>query len=400
MVIPTHEQGIRDISVLIPSSHNSRTHSDEQIKQICDSMQRFGFTAPVIIDEENNIIAGHCRVLAADSVGIKDIPVVVLQGLTDVEKEAYLIADNKLSLNAGWDFNVLQDRFKYLLDNQFDLALTGFNEDEIASLMPPDDVVGLCDEDEAPCENVETRCAPGDLWLLGDHRLLCGDSTVSTDVERLMGGELADLLITDPPYNVEYTGKTKDSLKIENDSMSDEDFRTFLRDAFVSADMFMKPGACFYIWHADSEGYNFRGACMDAGWTVRQCLIWNKNTIVMGRQDYHWKHEPCLYGWKEGKGHHWASDRKQSTVLEFNKPMRNDVHPTMKPVELIEYQLMNNTKLNWNVLDLFAGSGTTLIACEKNRRKSYNMELDPKYCDVILARWEKFTGKKAVRDGE
>jgi site-specific DNA-methyltransferase (adenine-specific) len=225
---------------------------------------------------------------------------------------------------------------------------------------------------------------------------MCGDSTSIDAAEKLMDGHLADQLITDPPYNVAYEGKTKDALTIQNDSMSDDSFREFLRDAFTAADTVMKAGAVFYIWHADSEGYNFRGACKDAGWTVRQCLIWNKNSLVMGRQDYHWKHEPCLYGWKDGAGHLWSTDRKQVTVLEFNRPTRNDIHPTMKPVDLIEYQVLNNTKGSDIVLDLFGGSGSTLIACEKTNRNNRSMELDPKYCDVIVKRWQEYTGKQAT----
>lgn len=237
----------------------------------------------------------------------------------------------------------------------------------------------------------------GDLWQLGDHRLICGDSTDATVIEELLGGEMADLLITDPPYNVDYTGKTKDALKIKNDVMENGQFREFLRDAFYSADLVMRKGAVFYIWHADSEGYNFRGACHDVGWTVRECLVWNKNVMVLGRQDYQWKHEPCLYGWKDGASHLWASDRKQTTVLNFNRPMRNGEHPTMKPVELFAYQISNNTHEGDKVLDLFGGSGTTIIACEQLKRKGFCCELDPHYCDVIIDRWERFTGEKAVR---
>ena len=229
---------------------------------------------------------------------------------------------------------------------------------------------------------------------------MCGDSTSIDAVETLMGGGLADQLITDPPYNVKYTGKTKDALKIQNDNMGDDQFRQFLRDAFVTADAVMKPGAVFYIWHADSEGYNFRGAVHDTGWKVRQCLIWKKQTLVMGRQDYHWKHEPCLYGWKDGAGHLWATDRKQTTILEFDRPSRSGEHPTMKPVALFEYQMLNNTKGADVVLDLFGGSGTTAIAAEKNGRISRLMELDPKYVDVIVKRWQEFTGKSATLESD
>lgn len=226
---------------------------------------------------------------------------------------------------------------------------------------------------------------------------MCGDSTSIDDIEKLMDGRQADLLLTDPPYNVDYTGKTKDALKIENDMLDNDSFRQFLRDAFSGANAVMRPGACFYIWHADSEGYNFRGACFDCGWNVRQCLIWNKNSLVMGRQDYQWKHEPCLYGWKDGAGHTWVSDRKQTTVLDFDRPTKNDIHPTMKPVKLFAYLIENNTGDGDAVLDLFNGSGTTIMACEQTERSAYTMELDPRYVDAAIDRWEKFTGKKAVK---
>jgi len=250
-------------------------------------------------------------------------------------------------------------------------------------------------EDEVP-EEAETRCKLGDIWQLGNHRLICGDSTDVNVIERLMDGNKADLYITDPPYNVDYEGKTKDALKIQNDKMDNESFRQFLRDAFYSADSVMRNGAVFYIWHSDSEGYNFRGACLDVNWKVRECLIWNKNSMVMGRQDYQWKHEPCLYGWKEGASHLWASDRKQTTVLDFSRPNRNAEHPTMKPVALFAYQITNNTHEDDRVLDSFGGSGTTIIACEQLKRTAYSCELDPHYCDIIIQRWENLTGREAV----
>lgn len=224
---------------------------------------------------------------------------------------------------------------------------------------------------------------------------MCGDSTKIDDVKKLMGNELADMLLTDPPYNVDYEGKTQDKLKIENDKMDNDRFRQFLVDAFSNADMVMKSGAVFYIWHADSEGYNFRGACTDVNWKVRQCLIWAKNSMVLGRQDYQWKHEPCLYGWKDGAGHLWASDRKQTTVLNFDRPTKNDLHPTMKPISLFAYQIKNNTHSGDNVLDLFGGSGTTIMACEQNSRMAFSMEFDPRYAQTIIERWEAFTGEKA-----
>jgi site-specific DNA-methyltransferase (adenine-specific) len=307
-----------------------------------------------------------------------------------------VIADNRLALNAGWDDQMLTVELQELDSESFDLSLLGFEADELNALLNPiKETEGLTDEDEVPEVPEEPKTKPGDIYKLGRHRLMCGDSTSIDAVEKLVDGSLVDILITDPPYNVAYEGKTKDALKIKNDSMGDDQFRQFLRDAFVSADAVMKPGAVFYIWYADVETFNFSGAVKDANWKLSQILVWKKDSLVMGRKDYHFIHEPCIYGWKEGAAHLWASDRKQTSVFEFKKPKKNDVHPTMKPVELIEYQLLNNTKGADIVLDLFGGSGTTLIAAEKNGRMARLMELDPKYCDVIVKRWEDFTGQKA-----
>lgn len=278
--------------------------------------------------------------------------------------------------------------------------ITGFSQDEIDDLLDDFDESAEVEEEELPEPPQEPKSKPGDLWILGNHRLLCGDSTSQEDVARLMGDDRADLWLTDPPYNVSYTGKTKDSLTIQNDEMDDESFRRFLVSAYFAADSVLKDGASFYIWHADSEGFNFRGACRDIGWKVRECLIWVKNAFVMGRQDYQWKHEPCLYGWKEGASHNWYSDRSQSTVLEFARPSRNGEHPTMKPVELFRYLIGNSTRKGQIVLDSFGGSGTTLIACEDIGRKARLIELDPAYCDVIIERWQNFTGQKAIRESD
>lgn len=383
---------------LLPYARNSRTHSTEQIAQIAASIQEFGFTNPVLVDENNGIVAGHGRVLAAQSLGMEEVPTINIGWMSEAQRRAYVIADNQLALNAGWDESILAEEVAWLNDQNFSTDLLGFDPEFLEDLLADDEPVsvGLTDDDAAPTVRADAVSVPGDVWLLGKHRVMCGDSTSIDAVETLMKGGLADQLITDPPYNVAYTGKTKEALTIQNDSMGGEDFRQFLRDAFVAADMVMKPGAVFYIWHADIEGYNFRGACMDAGWKVRQCLIWKKQTLVMGRQDYHWKHEPCLYGWKEGAGHLWASDRKQTTVLEFDRPSKSTLHPTMKPVDLVEYQVLNNTKGADVVLDLFGGSGSTMIACEKTGRHARLMELDPRYCDVIVRRWQEFTGKQAV----
>jgi DNA modification methylase len=385
----------RKVTDLIPYARNSRTHSDEQVAQIAASIKEFGWTNPILTDGDNGIIAGHGRLAAARKLGHEEVPTIELVGLTETQKKAYIIADNRLALNAGWDNEMLTIELNDLMADGFALEILGFDPKELNALLEPEVVEGLTDEDAVPEVPEEPKTKKGDIYQLGKHRLMCGDSCSTNDMEKLCDGQLVDMWLTDPPYNVAYEGKTKDALTIQNDSMGDDQFRQFLRDAYVTADLVMKPGAVFYIWHADSEGYNFRGAAQDAGWKVRQCLIWKKSTMVMGRQDYHWKHEPCLYGWKEGAGHLWATDRKQTTILEFDKPSRNGEHPTMKPVALFEYQMLNNTKGGDIVLDSFGGSGTTLLAAEKHGRYARIMELDPKYCDVIVKRWEDFTGKKA-----
>lgn len=308
--------------------------------------------------------------------------------MTKEQEMAYRLADNKLN-ESPWDNGLVLEDLKALALANYNVELTGFSVDLVLEKKDGED-----DVPEAP---KEPRAKLGDLFKLGEHRLLCGDSTNAEDVSRLMAGTEADILITDPPYNVDYTGKTKDALKIGNDNKTDEEFCSFLSSAFFNANNAMRKGAVYYIWHADSEGFNFRKACRDAGWTVRQCLIWHKNVMVMGRQDYHWQHEPCLYGWKDGAAHIWNTDRKQTTILNFDRPTASKEHPTMKPVAMIMYQLCNNTEAGNVALDLFMGGGSTLIACEKAGRRCYGMELDPKYIDVIVERWEKFTGLKAEK---
>jgi DNA modification methylase len=386
----------RKVEDLIPYVNNSRKHSDEQVAQIASSIKEFGWTNPILIDGTNSIIAGHGRLMAARKLKMEEVPTIELSHLTDTQRKALVIADNKLALNADWDTTLLTIELDELLKDGFALDILGFNADELTALLEPEQVDGLTDEDAVPEVPEEPKTKLGDIYQLGNHRLMCGDSCSVTDMNKLVNDRQVDMWLTDPPYNVAYEGKTKDALTIQNDSMTNDVFRQFLRDAYVTADTVMKAGAVFYIWHADLEGYNFRGAAQDAGWKVRQCLVWKKSTMVMGRQDYHWKHEPCLYGWKEGAGHLWATDRKQTTILEFDRPNRNKEHPTMKPVELFEYQMLNNTKGGDIVLDSFGGSGTTMIAAEKHGRHAYLMELDPKYCDVIVKRWEEFTGKQAV----
>jgi DNA modification methylase len=392
---------------LTPYARNARTHSDAQVAQIAASIKEFGWTNPILVDGEKGLIAGHGRLVAARKLGMEEVPVIELTHLSETQKKALILADNKLALNAGWDAELLNLELEELELEGVDLDLVGFGEEERNALRPEVVNEGLTDEDAVPEPPPEPITKPGDIWLLGKHRLMCGDSTSLDHLATLTAGALVDMWLTDPPYNVDMTSKNKMlekagkarkdkfSFGIENDSMNNDQFRQFLRDSYTAADSVMKPGAVFYIWFADVQTHNFTGALKDAGWPLRQMLIWKKSSIVIGRKDYHFKHEPCLYGWKEGAAHLWASDRKQTTVLEFDRPNRNGEHPTMKPVALFEYQMLNNTKGGDIVLDSFGGSGTTLIAAEKNGRIAYLMELDPKYCDVIVKRWEEFTGQKA-----
>lgn len=375
---------------LIPYANNAKEHDAAQVKNLALSLDRYGWKQPVVVDRNNVIVAGHGRVLAAKKSKRwrdKPVPCIIADDLTDEQIAEFRLVDNK-SAESEWDMEKLAEEL-------FALDLSAFDFDWGL----PETAMAEVTEDEAPevDEESEPVTKLGDIWQLGRHRLMCGDSTSTECVQKLMGGAQADILLTDPPYGVDYTGKTKEALKIENDAKSDDEFIAFLQAAFEAADSVMKPGAVFYIWHADSKAYVFRMACQMIGWEVRQVLIWVKNAMVMGRQDYQWKHEPCLYGWKSGAGHLWASDRKQTTVLEFDRPTKNKEHPTMKPVALFDYQIKNNTKGGDIVLDLFAGSGTTVVACEQNGRNAYVMELDPRYCDVIVKRWENLTGEKAVR---
>lgn len=377
---------MRRISDLKPYKNNPRKN-DKAVDAVAASIKAFGFKQPVVIDDNGEIIAGHTRLKAAKKLGIKTVPCIVADDLTPEQIKAYRLADNKTAELAEWDMELLPLELDDL--QEFDMTLFGFEL--------PKGKAEVTEDDYEITVPAEPRTKPGEMYQLGRHRLMCGDSTSAKCVQALAGGAQMDMLLTDPPYNVEYTGKAKNALTIVNDKQNDEQFRAFLTDAFMAAYEVMKPGAVFYIWHAGLEGLNFQAACKAAGLEVRQCLIWNKNSMVIGRQDYQWKHEPCLYGWKEGAGHLWASDRKQTTVLNFDRPTRSKEHPTMKPVKLFDYQIQNNTKGGDCVLDLFGGSGTTLIACEQNGRNAYVMELDPKYCDVIIHRWEKLTGEKAKR---
>lgn len=392
----------KKVNDLIPYINNSRTHSDEQVNQIVASINEFGFTNPLLIDEKDNIIAGHGRLLSSKKLKMEEVPCIVLSGLTEAQKKAYIIADNKMALNAGWDDELLKIELENLKELDFDLELTGFNVDELDDIFQVEEEQEIVEDDFDIEPPEEPKAKLGDIYQLGNHRLMCGDSTNKNDVSKLVGEQKMDLLITDPPYNVDYTGKTKEAMKIQNDKMENNVFHDFLVKAFSNAYNFLKDGGVFYCWYASKEVVNFHTSLEDSGFTVKQELIWNKNSMVMGRQDYQWKHEPCLYGWKETSSHAWYSDRKQTTIINWDRPSKADLHPTMKPIGLFDYQIKNSSKAGDNILDLFGGSGTTIMACEQNNRNAYTMEYDPKYVDVIINRWEEFTGKKAVliKEGE
>lgn len=383
------------IDKLIPYARNPRKN-DEQVDRMVSAIKEFGFRIPIVARSDGSVVDGHLRLKAARKMGMSEVPVALADELTPSQVKAFRLLANQSANWAEWDTELLKLELEELKADGYDMELTGFDDSELLE-MTESPVEGLKDQDDVPTveESEPAISKPGDVWLLGDHRLMCGDSLNFDNMAELMLGESADMWLTDPPYNVSYVGKAT-GLKIENDDMADEDFRQFLRDAYSSADTVMRKGAVFYIWHADSEGYNFRAAAKDVGWTIRQCLIWYKNTLVLGRQDYQWQHEPCLYGWKDGAAHTWASDRKQTTVLSFDKPLKNGEHPTMKPVALFEYLMLNSTRVGDIVLDSFGGSGTTIIAAEKNGRKARVMELSEKYCDVIVRRWQDFSGKSAI----
>lgn len=393
------------IAKLIPYARNSRTHNDEQVAQIVASIKEFGFTNPILIGADDVIIAGHGRLLAAQRMGLKEVPIVRLPHLTETQRRALVIADNKIALNAGWDEEMLALEMKELGDLDFDLDLLGFSLDELKELeaFGEPEPSGNTDEDEVPEEPEEAVTKPGDMWILGEHRLLCGDTTMVDDLKKLMADDTADMIFTDPPYNVNYGATMKDSLryhagtlggrKIMNDNLGDG-FAQFLTDSLSNLMMFNKGAA--YVCMSSSELHTLYSAFVSAGGKWSTFIMWAKNTFTLGRADYQRQYEPILYGWRaDNKKHYWCGDRDQSDVWEYNKPVRNDLHPTMKPVELVERAINNSSKVGDIVLDGFGGSGSTLIAAEKTRRKARLMELDPKFCDVIVRRWEEYTGKKA-----
>jgi DNA modification methylase len=387
----------RSVDALIPYAKNSRTHSESQVAQIAASIKEWGWTTPLLVDESGGIIAGHGRLLAAQKLGMKEVPVIVADGWTDHQKRAYIIADNKLALNAGWDEELLAIELADLRDAGFDLDLIGFDGEELSVIFDDEHVGGLTDEDAVPEVVGDPVSKSGDLWVLGEHRLLCGDSTTLSDVERLMDGQLADMAFTDPPYNVDYGNSAKDKMRgkdrrIMNDALGDG-FYQFLYDACLNL-LVVTKGAC-YVCMSSSELHTLQKAWIDAGGKWSTFLIWAKNTFTLGRSDYQRQYEPILYGWKQGADHFWCGDRDQSDIWNYNKPRVNDLHPTMKPVELVERAIKNSSKSRDIVLDLFGGSGTTLIASEKTGRQARLIELDPKFVDVIVKRWQDYCGGTA-----
>ena len=367
---------------------NNPRSNDEAVKYVANSIKKFGFKVPVIIDKNHTIIAGHTRFKAAKKLNIENLPCLIADDLDDKQIKAFRLADNKVSEFSDWNFELLNQELAKLTD--FPMSDFGFESLEKIDFV--EDVI----EDEVPEIPEEPKAKYGDIYSFGNHRLMCGDSTIFNDIEKLMNGNLANLLLTDPPYNVNYKSKST-NMKIKNDNQNEDSFYRFLYDSFSNVYSFLKDNASFYVWYASKEVVNFSNSLKNAGFDVKQELIWNKNSLVMGRCDYHYKHEPCLYGWKASGKHNWYGDRKRTTVMDFDKPLKNDLHPTMKPVGLFNYQIQNSSKPGDIILDIFAGSGTTLMACEQNNRKAFLMELDPKYIDVIINRWEKFTGKKAEK---
>ena len=397
----TTEMQLVPIQKLVPYINNARTHSPEQINKLRASLREFGFVNPIIVDRDYNVLAGHGRLIGAKAEGYKEVPCVFVDEMTEAQKKAYIIADNRMAMDAGWDEELLRVEIEALQGMDFDPLLTGFDEKELAALF--DDGAEAKDDDFDVDEELEKPVfsKTGDVWTLGRHRLVCGDSTKAETYEVLMQGKKANLVVTDPPYNVNYEGSAG---KIKNDNMAAEKFYQFLLDAFTNMEKVMAEDASIYVFHADTEGLNFRRAFMDAGFYLSGCCIWKKPSLVLGRSPYQWQHEPVLYGWKKNGKHQWYSDRKQTTIWEFEKPRKNADHPTMKPIPLLAYPITNSSMSNTLILDPFGGSGSTLIACEQTDRSCCTIELDEKYCDVIVKRYVELKGSaedvSVERDGK
>lgn len=400
----TTKMELVSVSKLIPYINNARTHSADQVNKLRSSLREFGFINPVIIDKDYNIIAGHGRILAAKEEGIPEVPCVYVDYLTEAQKKAYILADNRMAMDAGWDEELLRLEIEALQAESFDVSLTGFDDQEIADLFKDEDGSGAKDDDYDLSAALEKAAfvEKGDIWTVGRHRLMCGDATSAEDVERLMDGRRANLILTDPPYGVSF--QSSDGLSIQNDSIKGEEFYQFLLSAMQNMASVLASGGAAYVFHADTEGLNFRRAFVDAGFHLAGCCIWVKNSLVLGRSDYQWQHEPVLYGFLQNGKHSWYSDRKQTTIWNFDKPKRNKNHPTSKPLDLLAYPIGNSTQANAIVIDTFGGSGSTLMACEQTGRICCTMELDEKYASVILRRYVDDGGDPnevyVIRNGE
>ena len=400
----TTDMQLVSVGKLIPYVNNARTHSPEQLTKLRSSLREFGFINPVIIDRDFNVIAGHGRIAAAKEEGITEVPCVFADYLTEAQKKAYILADNRMALDAGWDEELLKIEIESLQGADFDVSLTGFGEDEIADLFAGDSEKDVKDDDFNLSVALEKAAfvEKGDIWTVGRHRLMCGDATSAEDVAALMDGKKANLIVTDPPYGVSF--KSSGGLTIQNDSMKGDEFYTFLYNSFQNMAEYLEKGGAAYVFHADTEGLNFRKAFMDAGFHLAGVCIWVKNSLLLGRSDYQWQHEPVLYGFLKNGKHPWYSDRKQTTIWNYDKPKRNKNHPTSKPLDLLGYPISNSSQENAIVLDTFGGSGSTLMACEQTNRICHMMELDEKYASVILRRYVEDTGDSenvyVVRSGE
>ena len=388
----TTEMQLIPLGKLVPYVNNARTHSPEQLAKLRSSLREFGFINPVIIDRDFNVIAGHGRIAAAKEEGITEVPCVFVDYLTEAQKKAYILADNRMALDAGWDEELLRIEIESLQGTDFDVSLTGFGEDEIADLFAGDGEKDVKDDDFDLSAALEKAAfvERGDIWTVGRHRLMCGDATSAEDVSALMDGKKANLIVTDPPYNVAF--KSGSGLSIQNDSMGNGEFYTFLYNSFQNMAEHLEKGGAAYVFHADTEGLNFRKAFVDAGFHLAGVCIWVKNSLVLGRSDYQWQHEPVLYGFLKNGKHPWYSDRKQTTIWNYDKPKRNKNHPTSKPLDLLGYPICNSSQENAIVLDTFGGSGSTLMACEQTNRICFMCELDEKYASVILRRYVEDTG--------
>lgn len=406
MAKTTTEMQLVPLSKLVPYINNARTHSPEQVTKLRSSLREFGFVNPVIIDRDYGIIAGHGRVMAAKEEGIEEVPCVFVDYLTEAQKKAYIIADNRFAQDAGWDEKLLRIEIEALQGMDFDVGLTGFNDDEIADLFDANGKSEAEDDDFDLSAALEKASfvQRGDIWTVGRHRLMCGDATSTEDVAALMDGKKANLIVTDPPYNVDF--KSSNGLSIKNDKLENDKFYKFLLAAFHNMAANLEKGGAAYVFHADTEGLNFRRAFIDAGFHLAGCCIWVKNSLVLGRSDYQWQHEPVLYGFLQNGKHYWSKNagRRQTTIWNFDKPKKNKNHPTSKPLDLLAYPIGNSSRENSIVIDTFGGSGSTMMACEQTNRICYTMELDEKYASVILRRFVENGGDPkgvyVIRNGE